>query len=117
MHDDCIDWVLDFVSDACREAADCSEAARKLNFVLDAPDGFGVTHGQKRTNAFPPLSDKIQCDLDAAAVLQLNFALRNWLVQSEGVEHDAAQFIGVAENAFHHVAQNLASWAANETLG
>src|SRR5271166_6259827 len=117
MHHDCIDRVLDLVSDACREAADCSEAAGKLDFVLDATDRFGVAHGQKRTNALSALSDKIQCDLDATAVLQLNFTLRNWLVQSEGVEHDAAQFIGVAENAFHHVAQNLASWAANETLG
>src|SRR5208283_2942397 len=117
MHHDCIDRVLDLVSDACREAADCSEAAGKLDFVLDATDRFGVAHGQKRANALSALGDKIQRDLDAAAVLQFNFTLWDRLVQSEGVEHNTSQFVGIAENAFHQVAKDLSSRPADEALG
>ena len=99
------------------EPADGSQTAREFDLVFDAPHRLRVPHAEQRADAFPALGDEIERNLNAAAVLQLDLALRNPLMKREGVEHDPAQLSGVGENGFHHAAQNFAARAADEALG
>src|SRR5271167_3575173 len=117
MHDDGVNGILDLMGDARGETPNGSQAPRKLDLDLDATDRFGIAHCKQRSDALSPLGNEIECDLDAAAVVQFDLTLRNRLMESKRIQHDKAQFGGVAENVFHWVAQDLPTRTPDEALG
>src|ERR1017187_2093295 len=104
---DRVDGIFYFRGNAGGEPPNGRQTAGQFNFVLDSANRFGVAHGEKRADALAALGDEIERNLYALSVLQFDLTLRDGLVQSKSIQHDAAQLVGIVEYLLHHVSRSL----------
>src|SRR5580704_15462209 len=116
MHDDGVDGIFYFVRNAGSEASNGGKPPRKFDLVFNAAYRLRIPHRQQGSDSFTTLRDEIERDLDTATVFQLDFALRNALMQSKRIEHNAAQLVGVGKHAFDGAPQDLATRTPDKSL-